>query len=389
MATSLAAQLQRLAVPQSTIYKDDNKTVSLLFDPKEAALKDRDTFYEIGSSGLSELIALNEAFLIYEGTLFSLSSKEFERAMENKEVNENLDKTIERFLLQLSPYILLQPAHKALEWLINRYHIHQYNQDAIMALILPYHSTKIFVRIVQLMDIKERTNRWSWLHPVQKNGTPLANQMMFNLCAQNNATMAFIAKSTLKYVEQYGEKANQLNTVFAFFCQSAIGMINSTKKIKESLINSLLPTIIAAIESPIADFRASAYIILGFLFTKTSFKVRTLNVIVDKLLTTSFDLSYDVTLLIIILCENQKNYVNMSETILNDMSIDIMNTLCGHLKVLIERKNNILSFVLAFLSSVLPQMQKDSEQFMRFSKLPEILIEEVDLKNQQPEKVIA
>lgn len=48
MATSLAAQLKKLAVPQATIYKDDKKTVSLLFDPKEAALKDREVFYEIG-----------------------------------------------------------------------------------------------------------------------------------------------------------------------------------------------------------------------------------------------------------------------------------------------------------------------------------------------------
>lgn len=326
--------------------------------------------------------------MVYENTLFSLSSKNFERAMVNKEVNENLDITIERFLLQLSPYLLLQSAHKALEWLINRYHIHQYNQDSIMALFLPYHSTNIFVRMVQLMDIKDNSNRWVWLRPVQKSGAALQNQSLYNQCAQNQATMTFIAKNTLKYVEQYGEKANNLNTIFAFFCQTAIGMINTIKKVRESHITSMLSTVIAAIDSPIADFRASAHIILGYLFTKSKFRVKTLNDIVDKLLTTPFDLSYNVTLLIIILYENQKNLVNMSEVILNNLSIGIMNTLCGHLQVLIERKNNVLPFVLAFLASVLPQMQRDSEEFMRFSKLPEILIEEVDLKNQQPEKVI-
>lgn len=387
MATSLAAQLQKLAVPQTTIYKDDNKIVSLLFDPKEAALKDRETFYEIGRSGLSELILLNESFIIYENTLFSLSSKDFERAMENKEVNENLDKTIERFLLQVSPYILLQPSHKALEWLINRYHIHQYNQDALMALILPYHNSKIFVRIVQLMEIKNKSNRWAWLRFVQKSGAPLPNQLLFNNCVQNNANMGFIASTTLKYVEQFGEKAHHLNTVFAFFCQTAIGMLNSAKKITEPMINALLPTLIAAIDSPIADFRASSYIVLGYLFTKASFKCNTLNDIVSKLLTTTIDLKYDVTLLIIIMCDHQKNYVNMTE-ILNDLSIDIMQTLCGHLQMLVERKNNITPFILKFLSSVLPQMQRDSEDFMRYSKLPEILIEVVDLKNQNPEKII-
>lgn len=387
MATSLAAQLQKLAVPQSTIYKNDNKIVSLLFDPKEAAQKDRDTFYEIGRSGLSELIALNEAFVVYENTLFSLTSKDFERAMEDKGVNENLDKTIERFLLQVSPYILLQSSHKALEWLFNRYHIHEYNQDSLMALILPYHNAKIFVRIIQLMDIKVKSNRWVWLRSIQKHGTALPNQTLFNNCVQNPATMAFIASTTLKYVEQFGEKANQLNTIYAFFCQTAVGMLNSANKINEPMVNALLPTLIAAVDSPIVDFRASAYIVLGFMFIKVSFKANTLNDIMSKLLTTSFDVSYDVTLLLVILCEHQKNFTSMSE-VLNDLSIGTLQALCRHLKVLVERKHNILPFVTAFLSSVLPQVQKDSEEFMRYSKLPEILIEEIDLKNQNPDKVI-
>ncbi|CAH2066051.1 unnamed protein product, partial [Iphiclides podalirius] len=38
--------------------------------------------------------------------------------------------------------------------------------------------------------------------------------------------------------------------------------------------------------------------------------------------------------------------------------------------------------------STLPIIQKDTEEFKRFCKLPEILIEEVDLKNQDPEKII-
>lgn len=75
MATSLAAQLKRLAVPETEVFKDEPKKVSLLFDPKEAALKDRDTFYEIGRSGLNELIALNEIFSVYADTLFNATSK--------------------------------------------------------------------------------------------------------------------------------------------------------------------------------------------------------------------------------------------------------------------------------------------------------------------------
>lgn len=47
--TSLAQQLQRLALPQSdpSLFSRD-EVASLLFDPKEAATIDRDTAFAIG-----------------------------------------------------------------------------------------------------------------------------------------------------------------------------------------------------------------------------------------------------------------------------------------------------------------------------------------------------
>jgi len=47
--TSLAKQLQRLAVPQTqVVFGEDKKKASLLFDAKEAASIDRETFYALG-----------------------------------------------------------------------------------------------------------------------------------------------------------------------------------------------------------------------------------------------------------------------------------------------------------------------------------------------------
>ncbi|KAG6460038.1 hypothetical protein O3G_MSEX011745 [Manduca sexta] len=384
-STSLAQQLQKLSAPQTKVYKDTKKQVSLLFDPSEAALKDRDTFYEIGLSGLNELIALNPDFAVYQDTLFSLASKDFERAVQSKEVNQNLDQTIEKFLLQISPYFLLQSSHKAIEWLINRYHIQQYNQDAIMALILPYHGTLIFVRFIQLLEIKH--NRWNWLAPIQKNGIPLASQVLHNQCVSNASTLSFIAKMVVKYVKEYKEKATQLNTVFAFFCQVAIGVIDTSKKFTEASITALLPTLMKGIESTIVDFRSSCYIVLGYLFTKTSIKRDTLNQILDKLLTTEFDLSYDVVLLITMMYEHQAHLNRMSDPIFN-ISVDMMNTICKYLKKFVEVRINIQPFVLAFLREILPHIQSNIGEFKAFSPLPEILINEVDLKNQGPEKII-
>ncbi|VVC93212.1 unnamed protein product [Leptidea sinapis] len=388
-STSLTEQLRKLAAPQTSIYKDDKKRASLLFDPKEAALKDRDTFYDIGLSGLKELIALYEGFRVYEDSLFSISSKDFERGVQSKEANKNLDQTIEKFLMQLSPYFVLQSSHKALEWLVNRYHIHEYNQDAIMALILPYHETKIFVRFVQLLEIKSTGVKWNWLEPMQNHGVTLTKQGLHSQCISNTATLQFIAKTTIKYVHFYGDRASQLNTVFAFFCSTAIGTINSFKGVSEAILNALLPTLISALESNVLDFRLSAYVIFGYLVTKAVLKKKTVNEIVDKLFTSEFGLTEDAILLINLTYTNQKHMTKMSECIVNNISVDTMHTFCSHLKKLVEKKINIHQLIMAFLSGVLPLIQEGTEEFMRYSKLPEILVDDVDLKNQQPEKIIS
>ncbi|OWR49436.1 putative bap28 [Danaus plexippus plexippus] len=386
-STSLVEQLQKLSVPQSSVYKDDRRKASLLFDPKEAALKDRDTFYEIGLSGLKELIALYEGFRVYEDSLYSIASKDFNRAVESKEVNQNLNQTIEKFLLQLSPYFLLQSTHKALEWLVNRYHIHEYNQEAIMVLILPYHETKIFIRFVQILDIKPNS-RWNWLEPIQKKGIPLTKQVLHNQCVSNTATLQFIAKTTSNFVTEFGERATQLSTVFAFFCSTAIGAINTAKYVTESIVNALLPTIVKGLDSTIADFRSSAYVVLGYLCTKATLKKKTLNELTVRLLTSEYDLSYDAILLINLIYTNQKHLTKMPLEVLSNISVDVMNDICKHLKKLVELKINIQAFSLAFLSSVLNIVQKDIENFRLYCQLPEIFVDEVDHKNQQPEKIV-
>jgi U3 small nucleolar RNA-associated protein 10 len=48
MSTSLAEQLKKLAVPQTSLLIQGKTRPSLLFDPREAAKFDRDTVYEIG-----------------------------------------------------------------------------------------------------------------------------------------------------------------------------------------------------------------------------------------------------------------------------------------------------------------------------------------------------
>ncbi|KAH8031407.1 hypothetical protein HPB51_017179 [Rhipicephalus microplus] len=192
--TSLARQLQKLAAPQTSLLKETKKRASFLFDPREAAALDTDTAYAIGTTGLEELTTLNEAFARFEENLFSESAKFLERAVKSKEENAILDGQIEEFLLLLSPHFLLRPAHKALEWLVYRFHVHEFNVDAILRCILPFHETRVFARALQLLDLSSKTSKWHWLHCLQKPGLSLTKTALVTQCTRDPGTLKFICE---------------------------------------------------------------------------------------------------------------------------------------------------------------------------------------------------
>jgi len=87
--TSLAKQLQRLAIPGQPSLRQvvSKKRPSLLFDAKEAADIDIETIYALGTNGLEELISIDQSFADFETSLFQESCKEFERTVQTQDVS--------------------------------------------------------------------------------------------------------------------------------------------------------------------------------------------------------------------------------------------------------------------------------------------------------------
>ncbi|XP_076648122.1 HEAT repeat containing 1 homolog l(2)k09022 [Halictus rubicundus] len=268
MATSLAEQLKKLRTPQTNILLQDRKRLSLLFDPKEAANLDRETALNIGQNGLQELIKLSDLFLEFERTLFAQSSLSLERSVQDIKVNKKLDGEIERFLILLSPYFLLNNAHKVLEWLIYRFRVHEFNRDQFLLLILPYHETRMFVRALQLLNLSDAADKWHWLEPLQKPGVPLASITLINRLSTDNALLKLICSHVANATKVYSEKATCLSTLYAFYTTSILGIINRLPTMSEVQIGHMLPTILKGLETPIGDFAASTYMILSMLMSK-------------------------------------------------------------------------------------------------------------------------
>lgn len=313
MSTSLAEQLRKLTVPQTSILgRTDKKRPSLLFDPKEAASINAETFYQIGLEGLEELKTKNPVFAKFENSLFHVTSKHFERSVQTEDANRQLNKRIKRFLVLLSPYFMLNCTYKALEWLIYQYSIHEYTKEDILMLILPYHETNIFVRMLQLLDLKDSNDRWNWLMPLQKPGIHLPKATLYNHAASNGYFIKFISNFIDSLVKEH-ENHNFLSVLFNFYCATLTGALEYSNVVKETHVTNMLPGLLAGLNSEIADYCAAVYVIAAKLFTKTTLNAKILSKLVEKI--TKFPikaLHTEGTMLLVILYQTQSHFRDIS-----------------------------------------------------------------------------
>ncbi|XP_032098162.1 HEAT repeat-containing protein 1 isoform X2 [Sapajus apella] len=288
--TSLAQQLQRLALPQSdpSLFSRD-EVASLLFDPKEAATIDRDTAFAIGCTGLEELLGIDPSFEQFEAPLFSQLAKTLERSVQTKAVNKQLDENISLFLIHLSPYFLLKPAQKCLEWLIHRFHIHLYNQDSLIACVLPYHETRIFVRVIQLLKINNSKHKWFWLLPVKQSGVPLAKGTLITHCYKDLGFMDFICSLVTKSVKVFAEypgSSAQLRVLLAFYASTIVSALVAAEDVSDNIIAKLFPYIQKGLKSSLPDYRAATYMIICQISVKVTMEDTFVNSLASQIIKT-------------------------------------------------------------------------------------------------------
>uniref|UniRef100_A0A8C8SDC1 HEAT repeat-containing protein 1 n=1 Tax=Pelusios castaneus TaxID=367368 RepID=A0A8C8SDC1_9SAUR len=311
--TSLAHQLKRLALPQNDpSLLSRREAASLLFDCKEAANIDRDTFFAIGCTGLEELMGIDPSFEMFHSTLFSLTSKSLERSVQTKAINEQLDENISLFLINLSPYFMLKPAQKCLEWLIHRFHIHLYNQDSLIGCVLPYHETKLFVRVIQLLKIGDPTHKWNWLHPIKKQGVPLAKGALITHCYKDLGFMDFICSLVTKSVKTFSVhhgSFSQLRVLFTFYASTIVSALGAVEKITDTIVSKLLPYVQKGLKSSLVDYRAATYMIICQLAMKVTMEtslVQSLTLQISKNLTKTPSLAKEGLACLLVLLQNQK-----------------------------------------------------------------------------------
>ncbi|XP_050309116.1 HEAT repeat-containing protein 1 [Anthonomus grandis grandis] len=319
MSTSLAAQLQKFAVPSTNVLKETKKRPTLIFDPKEAASINTEVIYEIALEGLEKLIQKNDEFAQFKTSLFHPSSRDFDRNVQTKLDNKKLDYKINKFLLLLAPYVLMNPAHKALEWLYFRYRVNEYNRDKLILLVLPYYSSNIFIRLIQTLKFNETSDPFYFLN-ITKSGAHLQRLDLFYQALSNHG----IIKSLSEYLGELIEVHSNyglLQTHFSFYSTVFCGAIELSNELTDSFVTQLIPLVLKGLNSPIPDFAAGSYIIVARLLSKGHLSDKLLNCLVEKAADFKCpSLKLEASLLLVLTYQLQSQYKELPDKCLKQCS---------------------------------------------------------------------
>ncbi|KAJ9229994.1 U3 small nucleolar RNA-associated protein 10 [Paecilomyces variotii] len=155
MASSLAAQLSQIAAKSTNQLDLKAQRIahsqSLIFEKKIAGSQDFDTIYHICHEGFQELCLLDARFAEFGRTIFSEQSKSQERTEMTAAQNKELDAVLEAFLALVGSKLLLSPAIKAVDWLVRRFRVHEYNTSSLIITFLPYHTAPIFLNLLVIL----------------------------------------------------------------------------------------------------------------------------------------------------------------------------------------------------------------------------------------------
>lgn len=313
-STSLAKQLQKLSTPQTSILSLGYKKTSLLIQPQDIENHDLSAFYEVGVKGLKELNVINKEFIQFESTLFSHSWQSKQRAILSPSENKKIDDLIEEFLCLLSPYFNSKPALYALEWLVHRFNIEQYNTDVLLGYALPYVSTQVFTRLIQVIPLKnnpEVAKNWWWLTRSRKTGVQINEQSFISEAINDTKLLKLVCSLIIKVIEKH--KVNdELITVWTnLYAKLLVAAFTSSSISKNNLITIFIPSIIAGLESDNRSFTVSSLIVIGVMSKYITYTEKLQSSLIKKILFVKHEqLYYNCTLLLSVIFKSTRNSSN-------------------------------------------------------------------------------
>lgn len=314
-STSLAKQLQKLSAPQTSILSLGHKKTSLLIQPQDIGNHDLSAFFQVGVKGLKELSESNKKFIKFESTLFSSLWQTKQRAILNLSENKIIDSLVEEFLCLLSPYFNSKPGLYALEWLVHRFNVEQYNTDILIGYALPYVSTQVFTRLIQVIPLKnnpEVAKNWWWLTRSRKTGVQIHEQSFIAEAINDTRLLKLVCSLVIKVTEEHKLNEELVVVWTNFYAKVLVAAFTSSSISKNNLISIFLPSMIAGLESDSRSFTVSSLIVIGVMSKYIMYTEKLqFNLIKKILLVKHKQLYYNCTLLLSVIFKSSRNSPNV------------------------------------------------------------------------------
>lgn len=245
--SSLSQQLKAISEKNASVALDRKTrskihSRSLIFDAKVAAAQDYDYIYQIGCEGLAELADVDSRFHKFFETLFSEKSLTFDRNVQTKDILAHVNANLEAFINLIAPFYHLNPALKAMEWLVRRYHVNIHNAELLLLSVLPYHAQPVFSRFMNVIPKTSWPAIFSSISGYKEMLKPPPASSILK-CFHNDPEFF---KLYSQYVVDQMRKKTVYKEMLVFYLSNTVQVLASHARDMEKLNTSYIPTLLEA-----------------------------------------------------------------------------------------------------------------------------------------------
>ncbi|KAI9370858.1 hypothetical protein BJX61DRAFT_65038 [Aspergillus egyptiacus] len=238
MASSLAAQLSQIAANSTNQLNLKAQRVahsqSLIFDKRVAGSQVFDTIYDICYDGFREICQLDPRFTQFERSIFSQQSKSQDRTEMTAAQNKELDAVLEAFLALVGGRLLLSPAVKAVEWLIRRFRVHEYNTEFTILTFLPYYSTPLFLNLLAILP-ESIPQTFKVLIPYKRSAINPVRQALVQSAIANHGVITTLNNHVLQVSRQRAHHHALLSFWAGIITEGVAGLLESSRSGRRSV----------------------------------------------------------------------------------------------------------------------------------------------------------
>lgn len=243
--SSLSQQLNAISERNASVALDRKTrskihSRSLIFDAKVAAAQDYDFIYQIGCEGLDELVEVDSRFEKFHATLFSEASVSFDRNVQTKDIMTQVNANLEAFINLMGPYYHLNPALKAMEWLVRRYHVNIHNAELLLLSVLPYHHQPVFSRFMNVIPQTSWPPVFSSIAGYKELLKPPPASSILK-CFHNDAQFFRLYS---QYVVNQVRNRTVYKEMLVFYLSNTVQVLASHARDANKLNNDYIPTVL-------------------------------------------------------------------------------------------------------------------------------------------------